>query len=297
MLDLGIGEKDSILIMPVFRKISAFENGYIKTGEPGALVGEKLAAFLNLRVGDTIVLIGQGYHGATAAGKYRIGGIIKMPTPDLDNKIVYLPVDICQELYDAPGMLTSVAINIKENEDSEIDKMIKRLSSELMPPMRVMGWKQLNELMLNQMDADSKSGGVMIGILYLVIAFGIFGTVLMMTAERKREFGVLVAVGMQKSKLASIISLEMFYIGIMGILSGIVLALPAIYYGYYHPIRFTGEMAKMYEDYGMEPVMPFMPVNSYFLWQSVVVAVIVLVAIVYPVRKIYKMQVVTSLKA
>ena len=45
------------------------------------------------------------------------------------------------------------------------------------------------------MDADNKSGGVMVAILYLVIAFGIFGTVLMMTVERKREFGVLVAIG------------------------------------------------------------------------------------------------------
>ena len=61
----------------------------------------------------------------------------------------------------------------------------------------------MNKLMINQMDADSKSGMIMIIILYLVIAFGIFGTVLMMTAERRREFGVLVAIGMQKSKLAS----------------------------------------------------------------------------------------------
>jgi ABC-type antimicrobial peptide transport system permease subunit len=56
-------------------------------------------------------------------------------------------------------------------------------------------------------------------------------------------------------------------------------------------------MAKMYEDYGMEPVMPFMPVDWYFLWQSVVISIIVLIAIIYPVRKIYKMEIVSSLKA
>jgi putative ABC transport system permease protein len=118
-----------------------------------------------------------------------------------------------------------------------------------------------------------------------------------MTAERRREFGVLVAVGMQKSKLAAVISIEMFYIGMMGIFSGVIGALPVIFIGYFHPIRFSGEMAKMFEDYGMEPVMPFMPVDIYFLWQSVVVAIIVFIAISYPVRKIYKMEVVNSLKA
>jgi putative ABC transport system permease protein len=297
MIDLGIKDKDSSKIMPTLRKILTFPNGDIKIGTPGALIGDKLATFLNMGVGDTIVLIGQGYHGTTAAGKYRIEGIVKIPSPDLDNKIVYLPVDICQELYNAPGMLTSLALSVKKNDDSEINRIIKMLSSELKPPLKVIGWREMNELMINQMEADSKSGAVMIGILYLVIAFGIFGTVLMMVAERRREFGVLIAVGMQKSKLAVVISLEMLYIGFIGILSGVLVALASIYYGYYHPIRFSGEMAKVYEDYGMEPVMTFMPFDSYFLWQSVVVSVIVIIAIIYPVRKIYKMEVVSSLKA
>jgi ABC-type lipoprotein release transport system permease subunit len=283
--------------MPLIDNYASFKNEYIKAGEPEALIGYKLATYLKISVGDTIVLIGQGYHGTTAAGKFRIAGIVKMPTPDLDNKIVYMPFDICQEFYNAPGMLTSLAVTIKDNEDKAINRMISTLSSKLEPPLRVLGWRTMNELMINQMDADSKSGMIMIGILYLVIAFGIFGTVLMMTAERRREFGVLVAIGMQKTKLAAVVSLEMFYIGLMGIASGTIIALPAIFYGYYHPIKFTGEMAKMYEDYGMEPVMPFMPVDMYFFWQSVVVAIIVFIAIIYPVRKIQKMEVVNSLKA
>jgi ABC-type lipoprotein release transport system permease subunit len=299
VLVMGIDPERESLLSDVKSKLVKFRinNGYLKTGNPGALIGEKLSVFLKAGIGDTLVLIGQGYHGTTAAGKYRIEGIVKLPTPDLDNKIVYLPVDICQELYNAPGMLTSLAVSIKDNDDSEIAAMIKILSSELKPPLRVIGWREMNELMINTMEADNKSGGVMIGILYLVIAFGIFGTVLMMTAERRREFGVLVAIGMQKSKLAAVVSIEMLYIGIMGIASGVAVSLPVIYFGYYHPIRFTGEMAKMYEDYGMEPVMPFLPVDSYFLWQAVVVAIIVFIAIIYPVRKIYKMEVVNSLKA
>jgi ABC-type lipoprotein release transport system permease subunit len=272
-------------------------NGYLSLGEKGLLAGEKLAAYLKISPGDTIVLLGQGYHGTTAAGKFRVNGIVRLPSPDLDNKIVYLPYDACQELYNAPGMLTSLAISIKNNDDETISGMIGSLGAQIDPPLRVIGWREMNKLMINQMDADSKSGMIMILILYLVIAFGIFGTVLMMTAERRREFGVLVAIGMQKSKLISIVTLEMIYIGILGIGSGIAAAWPVIIYGFYHPIRFTGEFAKMYEDYGMEPVMPFLPADWYFLWQSIAVSVIVAIAIVYPIRKISKMHVVNSLKA
>ena len=273
------------------------DNRYLRLGEKGALVGEKLSAFLKIATGDTLILLGQGYHGTTAAGKFRVNGIVKLPTPDLDNKIVYLPYDICQEFYSAPSMLTSLAVSIKVNDDKTVNGMIRSLGSVISTPLKVMGWREMNKLMINQMDADSKSGMIMILILYLVIAFGIFGTVLMMTAERRREFGVMIAIGMQKTKLMAVVTLEMIYIGLLGIGIGITCAWPVIIYGHYHPIRFTGELAKMYEDYGLEPVMPFLPADWYFFWQSVIVAVIVVIAIIYPVRKISKMEVVNSLKS
>jgi ABC-type lipoprotein release transport system permease subunit len=296
-LDLGITDKEASEVMPVIKEIASFTNGYISQGKQDALVGDRLAKYLKLNIGDTLVMIGQGYHGTTAAGKFRIAGIVRLPTPDIDNKIVYLPVDICQTFYNAPGMLTSVALNIKDDSDKKINRMIASLDKELLPPLRLLGWREMNELLINQMDADNKSGGIMVGILYLVIAFGIFGTVLMMTIERRREFGVLVALGMQKSKMAVIVSFEMFYIGLLGIICGIIIAAPSIIIGQNNPIRFSGEYAKIYESYGMEPVMPFMPISYYFLWQSVIVAAIIGIAIIYPVRKIYKMKLTNSLKA
>jgi ABC-type lipoprotein release transport system permease subunit len=296
-VELGISKKAASDLMPPFRKFASFNNGYIENGKPGALIGDKLSRYLKLNIGDTIVLIGQGYHGTSAAAKFIIYGIVKLPTPDLDNSIVYLPFNICQEFYNAPGMLTSIALFVRNNDEKEINATIARITGNLKPPLKVLGWREMNGLMVNQMDADNKSGMIMVGILYLVIAFGIFGTVLMMTAERRREFGVLVAVGMQKTKLAAVVSIEMLYIGMMGIISGSLFAIPVILIGYYHPLRFSGEFAKMYEDYGMEPVMPFLPINWYFLWQTVVVAIIVIIAVVYPVRKILKMKIVDSLKA
>lgn len=296
-LDLGISDKEAPSVMPDIKRIASFKNGYIAAGKQEALIGDRLAKYLKLDIGDTLILVGQGYHGTTAAGKFRIAGIVRMPTSDIDNKIVYLPIDVCQEFFSAPGMLTSLVLSIRDKSDNKIKKMMISLGKKVQPPLRLLGWREMNELLINQMDADNKSGGIMVAILYMVIAFGIFGTVLMMTIERRREFGVLVAIGMQKSKLAAIVSIEMIYIGLLGILSGIVVAFPSIIIGQYNPIRLSGEYAKVYESYGMEPVMPFMPVNFYFLWQSVVVGIIVGIAIIYPVRKIYKMKLVNSLKA
>jgi putative ABC transport system permease protein len=295
-LELGISDKEAPSYMPEIKRLTSFSNGYIFSGKQEALIGDRLSKYLKLNVGDTIIMVSQGYHGSTAAGKFRIAGIVRLPTPDIDNKIVYLPVDVCQEFFGAPGMVTSVVIDIKNKNDKMINKTITSFS-HIPPPLRLLGWKEMNKLLVSQMDADNKSGAILIGILYMVIAFGIFGTVLMMTIERKREFGVLVAIGMQKTKLTAVVTLEIIYIGFLGILSGITVAFPAIIIGVHNPIRLSGEYARIYESYGMEAVMPFMPVDTYFLWQAFVVAVIVCIAILYPVRKIYKMNLVSSLKA
>jgi ABC-type lipoprotein release transport system permease subunit len=296
-LDLGIDDKKASELMPAIEGHTAFNNGFIQLGEPGVWVGEKLSQYLQLGIGDTIVLISQGYHATTAAGKYEIKGIVKIPLPDIDNKIVYLPLDICQELFNAEGNLSSLALAVDDNQDKAIAQTVQRISGLVSEDQKVMEWREMNEVMVSQMDADDKGGQIMLGILYLVIAFGVFGTVLMLTAERKREFGVLVAIGMQKKKLASIMTMEMLLIGLIGILAGALVASIVILYGVEHPLIFKGETAKIFEEYGMEPKMAFWNIDTYYIWQMVIVAFMVLMAIGYPMRKIFGMKVVNALRA
>jgi ABC-type lipoprotein release transport system permease subunit len=296
-LDLDLEDKEAADVLPLIEKYSKFENGFIHMGEPGVWVGDKLSQYLQLGIGDTIVLISQGYHGSTAAGKYEIKGIVKLPLPDLDNKIVYLPLDICQGLFNAENMVTSLSLALFDTDDKSVNKTVQRLSTIIPGEQKLMEWREMNELMVSQMDADDKGGQIMLGILYLVIAFGVFGTVLMLTAERKREFGVLVAIGMQKKKLASIMTLEMILIGMLGILAGVVIASILILYGIDHPLVFRGEAALMFEDMGFEPQMAFWPVDSYYISQILIVVFMVLLSIIYPTRKIFGMKVVNALRA
>ncbi len=197
--DLGISEDDTAAVLPVIRRHASFINSYLSAESPDdAMIGDGLSEYLDAGVGDTVVIIGQGYHGTSAAGKYVVRGIVKLPAPDIDNIIVYLPIEAARQLYDAPGMATSAVISLKDSKDKAVAETGDRLKRVIADPVVIRSWKELNALLINQMDADNKSGMIMIGILYLVIAFGVFGTVLMMMAERRREFGMLVAIGMQK---------------------------------------------------------------------------------------------------
>ncbi|NLE35394.1 MAG: ABC transporter permease [Bacteroidales bacterium] len=296
--DLGISDDDTATVMPLFRKHASLENRYLTSADSGrAVIGYGLSRYLGADVGDTLVIVGQGYHGVSAAGLFVIKGIVNMANPDIDNAFTYITLADAQYLYDAPDMVTSAIISISETDDKELLLTQQRLAASCNDGLAIRNWKEINALLLNQMEADNKSGAIMIGILYLVIAFGVFGTVLMMMAERRREFGMLVSIGMQKHKLAGIIGMEMLFIGLLGLVAGVAASLPIVFLGYARPLRFTGEMARMWEEYGFEPVMPMLPPDTYYLWQAVVVLLILLVAISFSVRRIFKLNIINALRA
>lgn len=298
MLDLDITDEDTASVLPVIRKYASFRNGYLENRDSGkAVIGNGLSDYLKVGVGDTLVLIGQGYHGVSAAGIYVIKGIVRLPAPDIDNAIVYLAINTAQQLFAAPGMVTSAVIGVEKNDDKNILQTNDRLAKMLNEPLMLRTWHELNALLVNQLEADNRSGMIMIGILYLVIAFGVFGTMLMMLAERRREFGMLVSIGMKKIKLAKVISYEMLFVGFLGVAAGVVASLPFVFYGNAHPIRFRGEMGRMWQDYGFEPVMPTMLPDTYYMWQIVVVLIILLIAILFSIRKILIFNVVKALRA
>ncbi len=298
LIDLDIGQEDTASVLPVLRRYASFKNKYLDNNETaGAIIGDGLSDYLKAGVGDTIVLVGQGYHGTSAAGKYEIRGIVRLPAPDIDNVIVYLPIAVAQELFAAPDMVTSAVLRLNNNDNENVLQSGESLRKILNEPLTIRTWHELNALLINQMEADSRSGMIMIGILYLVIAFGVFGTVLMMMAERRREFGMLVSIGMRKNKLAKVVSFEMLLIGFLGLAAGVIASLPFVFYGNAHPIRFTGEMGRMYSDYGFEPIMPTLLPDTYYLWQIVVVLIILLIAILFSIRKIFRINVISALRA
>ena len=296
--ELGISNDDSAAVMPLFRRYASLDNRYLTSADSGrAVIGYGLSRYLGADLGDTLVIMGQGYHGVSAAGLFVVKGIVSMPNPEIDNAFVYITLADAQYLYAAPGMVTSAIISINETEDRELFETQRRLNDSCSDGLVIRNWKEMNALLLNQMEADNKSGAIMIGILYLVIAFGVFGTVLMLMAERRREFGMLVSIGMQRRKLAGIVGMEMLFIGLLGVMAGVAASLPIVFYGYARPLRFTGEMAKMYEDYGFEPVMPMLLPDTYYLWQAVIVLLILLIAIAFSVRRIFRLNIINALRA
>ncbi|MFH0765824.1 MAG: FtsX-like permease family protein [Calditrichota bacterium] len=261
---------------------------FIDQSSRGALVAKGLAEHLNIDVGDTLVVLSQGYHGVTAAAKLAVEGLLDFPSPTLNACLIYLTLPAAQELFDMNGRVTSLAVMVDKPKRQEA--AVANLKQAVGGDLTVLTWQDMLPEVVQYIEMDNSSGIIMLLIIYLVIGFGILGTILMMTLERRREFGMLIAVGMKRGRIRLIILLESIILTLIGVLSGVILGFPILLYLYLNPIPLGGEWAVYMERYGFEPVLPFSLDPMIFVWQTLSVLAIALVVAIFPLLQIRRIK-------
>ena len=275
-------------------KRKLIKGSYFNNKEDVVIIAEGLAKRINAKVNDTIVLFGQGFHGAMAAGKFKVKGIVHLASPAMNDAFVYLPLLAAQYYLNAENRLTSISLGIDNPENG--NTIVNDLKTKIGQKYEVMAWQEMMPEIANHIRADGFSFYVFSGILYLIIGFGLFGTLLMMTVERTHEFGMLIAIGMKKSKLKIILLGETLMITLLGVVLGMLLSLPSVFYLQEKPIRFSGEIAKAYEQFGFEAIFPAEFNLAIFFNQSLIILCMALLIGLYPLWFVNSLNPVNAMK-
>jgi ABC-type lipoprotein release transport system permease subunit len=289
----GISPAQEDLVTRLKSKITT--GAYLTDSSRQLLVAEGLANNLQCKAGDTLVLLGQGYYGSTAAGKYVVAGLLHFGSPELNDRLVYMSIQLAREWLDAPGLTSALVISPTGPDASEA--AAQQVRSVLPAGYEVMTWTDMMPDIKETLQSKSAGANIILGILYLLISFGIFATLLMMMAERKREFGMLIALGVKKRQLAGVVLMESVLITITGCLVGIAMSIPIVWYLHVHPIRIGGETAKVYAKFGFESVFPTSTDPAIFWKQAVIVLCIGLLLSIYPVIKTLTIKPVEAMRA
>ncbi len=257
------------------------------------MLAEGLADILRVGEGDSLVLLGQGFQGATAAGIYRIKGIVSLNIPEMNNSTIYMSLPAAQWFYAAEDRLT--ALVIMPADPGRTQQLAADIAAELDPDWhRVLTWEEMLKDLLTLMKFDMAGTMVMLGILYVVIAFGLFGTMLTMLLERRKEFAMLFALGMKRRLLAAVCFLESVFISLAGVLAGMALALPVVTYFFYNPVQLSGGLADTMMDYGFEPIIPVSLDPLVFISQARLVLILALLIGLYPAYSIFRLNIIKA---
>nr|MBX2843984.1 FtsX-like permease family protein [Flammeovirgaceae bacterium] len=290
---IGINPEEEDKMTKLSEKI--IDGNYLTSESKGVILSKGLSDFLKLGVYDTIVFIGQGYHGNSAVGKYPIEGIVKLANPKMDKGMVYMPLKLCQTYTSAENLGNAFILVL--DDFKYVPQVQATLEDNLGEKYEVMNWEEIQPELVQIIQSDNAGGVIMLGILYIVIAFGIFGTIMMMTIERLKEFGVLVAVGMHKYRLMIIVIVEAFLIGVFGIVISFGAGIPLLLIMRKNPFKLTGDAADGMLKMGIEPIIPFSLDPVIFYSQGLAIFLIVGICIIYPLFKIKFLNPIYTIKS
>ena len=259
------------------------------------VVSEGLAKYFNVGLGDTLLFMGQGYHGATAYGAFPIGGIARMTNPELNKQLVLMPFHKAQYMYNCTDRATTLVVAIEEDADYEVVGVALKGSGA--EGLEILEWKELFPEIIQTIEVDMAGGRIFVTILYFIISFVLLGTVIMMVAERQREFGILVSIGMKKTKLAFVTLLENIMLVMGGAIVGMAVVKPVQFYFKYNPIDLSGQMKEAIEQYNFEPKLYTTTSFIINLNHGTIIFVIGVLVSLYAVVKIMKLNPIESMRS
>ena len=225
----------------------------------GALIGARMAEKLNLRLGKKLIYTLTDKNGEMVSGISRVRGIFATGENQIDGSVVLLPLArLRQSLHYGPEEASLVSIFISDQRRVEevrgqLEKILPGRTRE------VLTWRETQAELAGLIAIDRSGNYLMQFLVGLLIAAGIFNTMLMSVMERRREFGMMMALGMGPGQVVAQVLVESFLIGGLGLILGVLITTPWYLYMVRVGIDLSGQIGHDYSTSGVlvDPVLKF----------------------------------------
>jgi putative ABC transport system permease protein len=283
------------------REVSSFsasvvKGKYLDADDTGAaMIGAGLARNLKLGIGGKLTMLGAAEDGTVAADVLAVKGIFETGSPELDRQIVEIPLKRFQSDFALDGSVNTIAI---------MGRHLSAIQSAL-PQLRAVAqkrgdvirdWTQL-EPALNQIILLDISFSLLIYIsMIVIVVFIILNTLLMSVLERTREFGMLMAIGMQPSRIGKMIWIELLLLAGTGASLGIALGCAATAWTARHGIPFPSAEALFSRWHMPSTLFPQLDAISALSGPMVIAGCIAIAGIV-PYLRVMRLKPVAAMRA
>ena len=248
------------------------------------IIGKKLANKLKLKIRSKIVVTFQDYKGNLASALFRVEGIYKTNNSIFDESTLFVRASDLEKSIGLQGEIHEIAI--LGNSIADISKIKKDLTPKI-KPSKIETWKEISPELGYAQEMMSSMIFVFMGIVLIALAFSIINTMLMAVLERKKELGMLMAVGMNKKRLFAMIAIETVFIAMIATPIGMLLSFWSISYFNKYGIDLSAVAAGL-ENLGIgSRIYTYLPINLYFSITAMTILVAFLSAI-FPARRALK---------
>jgi putative ABC transport system permease protein len=258
------------------------------------VVGKKLAEKLRLHIRSRMVVSFAGVDGNIVYGAFRIGGIFKTDASMFDGVDVFIRQD------DLAALLgTTVPIHeiiVRTNDPFLLDKTKNELQSVLPNSIAVETWRDISPELKLTADSTDITNEVFLGLILFALLFGLTNTLLMSVLDRVRDFGVLLAIGMYRRRLFSMIIFESIFLSFTGGIIGVIIGWAVTQYFQTHGINLSSFSAGL-SSYGIPSILyPFIKPSLYGVLTLMMIFTSIIAAL-YPAIKAVRLKPVEAIRS
>jgi lipoprotein-releasing system permease protein len=183
---------------------------------PGeGILGRDLAADLGLRVGDRLTV-----STSSSSDTVRVTALVDLGVRELNRRTVIVPLRSAQSLLALPGGAT--ALDIALHDVWQADELARALQAQ--QPYKVESWQQANAQLVSALNAQSVSTALIRGVVMVVVVLGIASVLVVSVVQKRREIGILRAMGATQGQVLRIFLLQGAIVGAVGSVAGVGLA-------------------------------------------------------------------------
>lgn len=278
------------------RQLGTFvrEGAYLDTSmRSRILVSSRLADKIKLRVGQKVVLTFLDTASNITSGAFRVCGLYTSENGPLDERNVFILKTSLDEQLGLRHEAHEAALLLQR--DGDLAGIYDDLLAKL-PGFDVKKWQDISpetSLVISSLDSYAI---IYIVIILIALAFGIINTMLMAVIERTREIGVLMAVGMNKARIFSMVMLETIMLTLIGAPAGLFVAWLCVLWLGRTGIDLSAVAGEVMRGFGYASVIyPQLPIDS--IWQ--IVRLVILAAVlsaIFPALKALKLKPVEAIR-
>jgi putative ABC transport system permease protein len=194
------------------------------SGESKAVIGERLAELMDLKVNDYITLLIRTKEETFNTIDLEIGGLLNTPHPVINNGIVFVPLDIAQQALNVEDGISM--ITIKTNKEKEINPIIDNINQIFQKKninIKAYSWRESAKTVIAMSAAQGAETTVVLTVILMIGMIGIINNVILSALERTREIGMMKALGMREWEIVLVFMIEACGVGIIGGLAGCLL--------------------------------------------------------------------------
>tara|TARA_R110002050_G_scaffold11122_2_gene37821 strand:+ start:22849 stop:24063 length:1215 start_codon:yes stop_codon:yes gene_type:complete len=255
------------------------------------LIGAKLAEELNVKIRSKIVLTFSDSHGEMVSGAFRVVGIIKVSAVNLNASTAIVRDTDLQSLAGIGNNYHEIAVVTETQADEQqiISDYRNTYTGDL-----VQDWKEIAPELAYASDMFSNMLYILMGVILTALVFGIVNTMLMAVLERIKELGMLMAVGMVKSKVFFMIVVETIFLGLVGTPIGLLIGYLNVSFYTERGVDLT-EYSEGLEAFGYSSnLFPYLD-PSVYITVSIGVFITTIIAAAYPAYKAISLKPVEAL--